>query len=313
MKQLSKIFLCFLSFAWMHCVQADVLKCHLSDRWYPSRGKTLRRKMIELQVNAKKRYKNNFDAKKIKAIIVPHAGFNYSGILASAVYQNLKPKTFDRVIVLAPSHHINFQGVALPGVEYTAYKSPLRQIQIDQVMIKKLKQTSSLFDYNHHAHELEHSIEIQIPLIQKYCGFCKIVPLLVGDLNFSQVQQVADVLHSCMDKKTLIIMSSDLTHYGKMFNYTPFDHDVLKNIFKLDEQLIGAISEVHPQEFSKIIQKTDDPVCGKNGILILLSMIQKKYLGDVQLVTIGYETSSQVPDMQNCVSYVGMIITQEKN
>jgi AmmeMemoRadiSam system protein B len=312
MKQFSKIFLWFLSCMLACYVQADVLQCHLSDRWYPSRGKALRRKMTELQLQAKKRYKNNFDVKKIKAILVPHAAFNYSGTLASAVYQNLKPKTFDRVIILAPSHHVHFQGIALPGIEYTGYKSPLRQIQIDQTVLKTMTKISSLFDFNHHAHELEHSIEIQIPLIQKYCGFCKIVPLLVGDLNFSQVQQVADVIHQCMDKKTLIIVSTDLTHYGKMFNYTPFDHNVLENIFKLDQSLIDAILQVRPQEFAKIVRMTGDPICGKNSILILLSMIQKKYLGDVQLVTVGYDTSSQVAEVQNCVSYVGMMVTQEK-
>lgn len=312
MKHISKLFLCFFGFFLMHFAQADVLKCHLSDRWYPSGGKPLRRKMTELQLHAKKKYKNNFDAKKIKAIIVPHAGFDYSGTLATGVYQNLKQKTFDRVIVLAPSHHVHFEGVALVGNEYSSYKSPLRQIQIDHGVVKKLSQISSLFHFNHHAHELEHSIEIQIPLIQKYCGFCKIVPLLIGNLTSLHVQEVADVLYQCMDKKILIIVSSDLTHYGTMFHFTPFQHDVFENIFKLDQTLIEAIAAVNPDKFLKIVKKTGDTVCGKNAILILLNMIQKKYFGDVQCVTIGYDTSSHADDMQSCVSYVGMIVTQEK-
>ncbi|MBP6892341.1 AmmeMemoRadiSam system protein B [Candidatus Babeliales bacterium] len=312
MKQFLNFFLLFLVCMMTDQIQSDVLQCHLSDRWYPSRGKALRREMTKLELQAKKRYKNNFDVKKIKAIFVPHAAFNSSGTLATAVYQNLKPKVFDKVMILAPSHHVQFQGVALPGIEYAAYKSPLSQIQIDRTILKKMTQISSLFDFNHHAHELEHSIEIQIPLIQKYCGFCKIIPLLIGDLNFSQVQQLADVINQCIDKKTLIIVSSDLTHYGTMFNYLPFDQNVLENIFKLDQLLLDAIFQIRPQNFAKIVQTSGDPVCGKNAILILLSMIQKKYLGDVQFVTVGYDTSSYVADVQNCVSYVGMIVTQEK-
>ncbi len=311
MKQISKVTLFFLSFALVGNVCGDVLKCHLSDRWYPSRSKTLRKKMIELQIKAKTKYQNKVDAKKIKAIIVPHAGFNYSGLLASGVYQNLKPKIFDRIIVVAPSHHSQFNGIALPGVEYSSYKSPLRQIRIDQAFVKKLKKKSSLFDYNHHVHELEHSIEIQIPFIQKYCGFCDIVPLIVGNLNFSQVQQVADFLNSVVDKKTLIVVSADLTHYGNMSHCTQFESDILENIFKIDQQLIDAIVFAQSQKFAKIIQTTGDAVCGKNAILILLSMIQKKCFGDVAIVNIGHETSFQPVGVQNYESYVGMIIAQK--
>lgn len=304
-----KIFLGIVFFQLMSYLYADVLKCHLSDRWYPSRGKILRQKMNDMNLKARHQYKNNFDARKIKAIIVPHAGFNYSGILASGVYQNLKPKIFDRVIVLAPSHDLYFRGVALPDIEYASYKSPIRQIQIDQYFLKKLKKLSSLFAVHHQAHELEHAIEIQIPFIQKYCGFCKIVPLLIGDVNFLQIQEIADALHECMNQKTLIIVSSDLTHYGSMFHFTPFHHDILNHILQLDQKLIESIVKIQPQKFLKIIENTGDPVCGKNSIAILMMMIQKKYFENVECVLVGYDRSSQEIDVQNCVSYIGMIVT----
>lgn len=301
-----------INFMLCNFIQADVYKAHLSDAWYQSRGKNLHRQLNLLQEKSFKRFQQTFDASNIKAIIVPHAGFNYSGELASGVYQNLKLKTFNRVIIVAPSHHTLFDGVALPGQEYFWFKSPLGHVQLDKGMLKKLQKSSTLFFCNHHVHELEHAIEVQIPFIQKYCGSCKIVPLLVGDVSFAQIQNIADILGALIDKTTLMVISSDLTHYGQTFGYVPFEHDVVANILKLDQELVTNICSGNPYRFAKILQITGVPVCGKNSILILLSIMQKKYLGDVDYHVIGYDYFAS-DQQENCVSYVGMIVTQEKN
>ena len=252
------------------------------------------------------------NASKIKAILVPHAGYDYSGAVASGVYQNLKDYHFDRVVILAPSHHVNFSGIALPGIEYFWYKSPLGLMQLDKNLLKKLSLASSLFVCHHQVHELEHAIEVQIPFIQKYCGSCKIVPLLVGDLNFDQVHQTAEILAKFCDTKTLIVVSSDFTHFGKNFGFVPFDHDILVNIFKLDSMAVKNICNADLQGFQNFLENTGATICGKNPILILLAMLQKKYLGEVASYVIGYDTSAAGElNPEHSVSYVGMVISQQ--
>lgn len=313
MMQQKKIIFFIFYFSFSGCLHTAVYKSHVSDLWYQQRGKKLGRQLEQLENQASKRFNQKLNVHAIKAIVVPHAGFNDSGELASGVYKNLKPKIFDRVVILAPSHDTNFDGIALPGLEYAWYKNSLGYVQLDVNFLKKLKKISSLFFYNHHAHELEHAIEIQIPFIQKYCGTCKIIPLLVGNLHLDQIGHVATMLGNLLDKKTLVVVSSDLTHYGKVFGFTPFDHDVVANIFKLDQKLIEIIKNVDVHGFAKILNDTGDFVCGKNSILILLSMIQTKYFGDVCCHLVGYDHSvSDQKNPENCVSYIGMVITQEK-
>lgn len=313
MMQRKKIFILISSFNLCHFAYGDVYKSHVSDSWYQPRGKNLQLQLLKLEKKALKRFNQKFDVEKIKAIIVPHAGFNYSGELASGVYKNLKPNVFDRIIILAPSHHLNFNGIAMPGLEYLWYKNPLGYIQLDTVMLKKFQKTSPLFFSNHHAHELEHAIEVQIPLIQKYCGRCKIVPLLVGSLDLGQIKLVAEIIGKLIDKKTLIVVSSDFTHYGKTFGFTPVISNVSDYIFNLDQQLIKAICDKNSVKFLQTIEQSGDHVCGKNSILILLSMIQAKCFGDVGCHVIGYDNSApgQI-NPENCVSYVGMVISKEK-
>lgn len=304
-----KIFLFVMSQIFSNQIVCDLYKFHLSDAWYPSSGKRLERKLCALEQQSFNKNAQKFDDQKIKAIIVPHAGYDYSGVLASSVYQHIKPGTFNRVIILGPSHHTDFDGIGLPGVEYNWYKSPLGQIQLDTKIIQRLQKRSSLFVCRHHVHELEHSIEVQIPFIQKYCGVCKIIPLLVGTLTMQQIDTVADALEEFLGSKTLLIISSDFVHCGTSFNYAPFYGNVVNNILKLDEQLIAKICTCNTSEFLNILQMSSAPICGKNALLILLEMMRKKYLGDVNCYLVGHECCScEQNSCQNYVSYIGMII-----
>lgn len=287
---------------------------HVSSAWYPSKGKQLTRKIDQVAQAARQKFASHLDLKKIKAVIVPHAGYDYSGVVASSVYQNLKPESFERIIILGPSHHVDFEGVGLFDPVYGWYKSPLiSPIQIDLKFIQKLRKSSSLFTTQRQAHALEHSIEVQIPFIQTYCPTCKIVPLLVGSVSDDQVRTIADCLGKLLDEKTLLVISSDFTHYGASFGYEPFTQNILQNIFKLDGSLVQKIANFDLQGFKSVLEKTKATVCGKNPIMILLSMLEQKYFGEVDSYLIGYDTSAQ--DEKNpahCVSYVSMVFSQQK-
>ncbi len=145
-----------------------------------------------------------------KAIIAPHAGFIYSGAVAASAYAQLAPAR-DRiklVILLGPAHRVAIHGMALPSAE--AFATPLGVVPIDQDGVKKLMKLPFV-GQNAEAHLLEHCLEVQLPFLQKMFGEFTLLPLAVGRASAGEVAQVLDLLWG--DEETLIVISSDMSHY----------------------------------------------------------------------------------------------------
>ena len=145
-----------------------------------------------------------------KAIIVPHAGYVYSGAIAAAAYRSLvgaRP-AYERVILAGPSHRVSVPGIAVPDV--AAFDTPLGAVPIDRATIERLLDIPHVYSSNV-PHRLEHSLEVQLPFLQMALGEFSLVPLAVGDAPRSVV---ASVLDACWGgDETLIVASSDLSHF----------------------------------------------------------------------------------------------------
>lgn len=143
-----------------------------------------------------------------KGLIVPHAGYVYSGPVAASAYALLRPGAgiVERVVLLGPCHRVALRGLALPAA--AAFETPLGRIEVDQAAaIRGLRQVS----VNPATHAHEHSLEVQLPFLQEVLGRFKLVPLVVGD---AAAGEVAEVLHALWGgPETLIVISSDLSHY----------------------------------------------------------------------------------------------------
>lgn len=145
-----------------------------------------------------------------KALIVPHAGYMYSGPIAATAYAQLKSvqSTIRRVVLLGPSHRVHVDGLALAGAE--AFSTPLGQISVDEEALAVLRSMPSIQEFPA-AHQWEHSLEVQLPFLQTLFDHFTLVPLVVGNAT---PKQVAEVLESVWGgPETLIIISSDLSHY----------------------------------------------------------------------------------------------------
>lgn len=145
-----------------------------------------------------------------KALIAPHAGYIYSGKTAATAYSTLQKRRFDikTVVILGPSHRVGFRGIAAP--ENDVFETPLGEIDVDTQLIEraqKLPQVSIRGD----AHRDEHSIEVQLPFLQAVLDSFKIVPFVVGDANAHEVAELLELLWG--DDETLIVISSDLSHF----------------------------------------------------------------------------------------------------
>lgn len=291
-------------------------KIHLSSAWYPDKKADLLESLNECKQYAQQYYDMNLNPVKIRAIICPHAGIDYSGNVAAAAYRLLQKNYFRRVIILAPSHHAYFSGVGLPDKQYISYKNVLGSLDLDKKVLDGLSLDSSLCSYRAHAHELDHSINVQIPFIQHFCGKqCLLVPLLIGDVTTEQAEAIATLLATYIDPLTLIIISSDFTHYGKRFSYEPFKHtqQIADHICELDSSVVIQIQDQNLKEFDRVLQETKATICGRNPIKVLLALLKQKALGDIETYVVGYDTSAlDEKNPEHSVSYVSCVFSNEQ-
>ncbi|MEO8418376.1 MAG: AmmeMemoRadiSam system protein B [Methylophilaceae bacterium] len=172
-----------------------------------------------------------------KAIIVPHAGYIYSGQTAAAAYARLSPAhdTIKRVILLGPVHRVPVRGLALPGVD--AFATPLGEIELDYAATATLTDMRQVL-VDPAAHALEHALEVQLPFLQTVLDDFKLVPLAVGDATPPEVAEVLDALWG--GPETLIVISSDLSHFLPYHTAQMVDAETVQSILDMDAPLTHA-------------------------------------------------------------------------
>lgn len=145
-----------------------------------------------------------------KAIIVPHAGYIYSGPIAASAYARLKTArdVIRRVVLLGPSHRVGFRGIAVSGM--TAFATPLGQVPVDRTAVEHVRKLPNV-GVLEQAHAQEHSLEVHLPFLQEVLSEFKLAPLVVGDARPQEVGAVLEALWG--GPETLIVISSDLSHY----------------------------------------------------------------------------------------------------
>lgn len=169
-----------------------------------------------------------------KAIIVPHAGYMYSGAIASSAYARLHAlrDSIRRVVLLGPVHRVAVHGLALPGVD--AFATPLGEISIDQDAVASIENMSQVV-VSPEAHAAEHSLEVQLPFLQSVLDDFKLVPLAVGNATADEVAEVLDKLWG--GPETLIVISSDLSHFLPYQTAQTVDAQTAQNILHLQHNL----------------------------------------------------------------------------
>ncbi|MBI5450128.1 MAG: AmmeMemoRadiSam system protein B [Gammaproteobacteria bacterium] len=183
-----------------------------------------------------------------KAIIAPHAGYVYSGPVAASAYALLTPlrDLIRKVVLLGPCHRAPLHGLAAPGVDF--FSTPLGTIPIDQAAITMLLRLPCV-QHLDAPHASEHSLEVQLPFLQRVLGDFTLIPLVVGNTTATDVAQVLELLWG--GPETLIIISSDLSHYLDYQAAQHLDRTTSQAIEALDDTAIG-----HDQACGRV------PVCG---------------------------------------------------
>ncbi|NIP26161.1 MAG: AmmeMemoRadiSam system protein B [Phycisphaerae bacterium] len=266
----------------------------ISERgWYTSDSEALRKEIAGYYEKAKVDPISN-----VIAMILPHAGYRYSGQIAVRALKTTDKK-YSRIIVIGPSHRAYMEEM-LSVSRATHYETPLGEVPLDVDFINKLLEYP-VFRSTPYAHTEEHSVQIELPLLQHNCKDFKFVPIVAGHCSTETIRKAGSILKSLVNDQTLVIASSDFVHYGQNFRYVPFRDNVAEQIKKVDMGAYEHIANLDCEGFVKYKQATGATICGSVPVAILLSMLEKP----VKAHLIEYATSGEMTgDYKHSVSYL---------
>jgi AmmeMemoRadiSam system protein B len=271
----------------------------LAGRWYPRQPSELAAEVDRLVEGPA--------VSGTTALIVPHAGYAYSGRAAGRAYAAVRGAPIERVVVLAPSHYADFRGACTlsPGA-YDGFATPLGAVAVDARALRELLQHAAVAAGDA-PFAAEHSVEIQLPFLQRVLPGVAVVPLLIGSLDEDVRDAVAGALAAILDRRTLLVISSDFTHYGRRFRYLPFPADdlgrVRRGLQQLDGGAIEAICAGDRQRFTAYVAATGATICGRRPIELFLTLPVARQPGELLL----YYTSLDVTgDFEHSVSYAAI-------
>jgi len=205
-------------------------------------------------------------------VIVPHAGYVYSGQCAALGFNALKDRVLKNIVIIAPSHR--FGEFAFSVGDYDAYETPLGDVKVNREFTRMLLDDTE-FIFSEAAHNYEHSLEVQLPFIKKLFPEVKIVPILFGNQSFFNAEYLADKLFDifCDNlEKTAFVISSDLSHYHPA-NLAE----------KLDAKLINFLEKIQSEELYKQNRSGLVEACGIGGILTMMQFITKLNKSEIKV------------------------------
>jgi AmmeMemoRadiSam system protein B len=276
-----------------------IKRSQLAGTWYAGSAPQLGSQVDDLL-----RAADSAPAAALLGLIVPHAGYVYSGRAAAAGYRRLQGGDYQRAVILAPSHFAAFHGVAV--LEVDAFETPLGPVAVDRAGVETLL-SGPLYHRDAGPFQREHSLEIQLPLLQRVLPHAPVVPALIGDLGAEDLATAANTLRQLDDGQTVFIVSSDFVHYGWRFGYLPFaavgPEQVRSDLRGLDMGAITRICTGEAQAFRAYLAETGATICGALPIALFLTFHRRRTLGEL----IQYYTSLDVTgDFEHTVSYASI-------
>ncbi len=242
---------------------------------------------------------------RLVAAVAPHAGYVFSGRMAAGVYRTLAAGQVSRVIILAPSHHMGFAGVALPDESLGAYRTPLGDVAIDRAACGALRGRPG-FTTAPGSDVREHAIEVQLPLLQRTLGSFSLVPLVCGQAEIDVVTSVANALAGLVGTGTLMVASSDFTHFGANYDFVPFTENVEPGLKGWLTLAAGRVAALDMAGFDRHCRETHDTICGQTPIRVLMATLQRSGMPVHGQVLSTGTSGDVVGDYRNSVSYAAI-------
>lgn len=221
-------------------------------------------------------------------LVLPHAGYVYSGACAALGLASVAHESIESIIILHPSHQSNHFDLSVSP--FSEYECPLGNLHLDGELYRRLSAAGEQnLDLDYHA--MEHSLEIQLPLIKHFFPQAKICPVMIGNQIPQVAQRLADLLYDIVYKsgrRILILVSSDLSHYHNAEKAEAMDAQVIRHITNLDAEALWRGASLGKLE-----------ACGIGGIMSLLRLAEHYSMAKVRIV--NYTHSGKVSGMNNQV------------
>jgi len=272
----------------------------VAGRWYPAN-----RRELELQIDSLIESSASSPAIDTPpgAIIAPHAGYIYSGSVAASAFRLLRNEPVATVILIGPSHYSAFEGAALPAA--SSYATPLGEVPLALEPIRQLADRPEIH-IGDRPFSSEHSLEAEIPFLQRMLrpGW-QLLPLLIGTGGRDEARRaVAHALRPLWGRDTLVVVSSDFTHYGHSFGYVPFEDRIAERLETLDMGAVRLILAGDGEGFAAYVSRTGATICGQAAIRVLLGM--SRSTTDASMV--AYDTSGRLTgNWEHSVSYASLV------
>ena len=234
------------------------------------------------------------DKKKIYGVICPHAGYMYSGPIACHSVYSISSESPELFIIIGPNHW--GVGCNIASMKDCDWETPLGKVEVDSEAASELSKISKIVDLDFFSHTREHSLEVQVPMLQEVYSDFKILPIILIDQEKNAAKEVGEAVASiAQQKNSMIIGSSDFTHYET----NEFAHEQ-------DKALIEPILELDVDQFYKVLYEKNVTACGYGAIAA--TMIACKKLGATKGELLKYATSGDVTGEKSSVVGYGSII-----
>ncbi|MCM8775144.1 MAG: AmmeMemoRadiSam system protein B [Candidatus Omnitrophica bacterium] len=266
----------------------------VSGQFYPASPEALKEQIRSFLTQAKSSPRPG-----IKALVVPHAGYVYSGRIAAEAFNTVRGQSFDSVIVIGFSHRTPFSGIFVDTAQF--YETPLGQVSVNRALAEQIRQDHSVLRDSPPGILAEHSVEVQIPFLQETVANLNIVPIYMGAQNMENARILAEAISKAIEgKNVLMVVSTDLSHYH------PYETAKHK-----DEMLISLFQQGDIPKLVSELTQGNIEACG-TGPLFTLLLVQEK-MGWRKPVLIRYANSGDVTgDHQAVVGYAALAVTDRQ-
>ena len=225
----------------------------------------------------------------LAAVIVPHAGYYFSGNVAAAAYMAIPDdREYKRIFLLGPSHHEWLDGASV-NTEFDYYSTPLGNVKVDVETAQKLIEADSVFSYRAKAHDREHCLEVQLPFLQRrFKDVPAIVPIIISTNDYRKLKRIAEVLKPYLTEDNLFVISSDFSHYP-----------TYEDAYKVDARTGKAVESGDVEEFIRVLEENASShvknlatsACGELAIATLMLMMQG---GGYEVKHLLYQNSGDI-------------------
>jgi len=278
----------------------------VAGQFYPADPWELRNQLKDLYARAKP----SKGFKDVVAVIVPHAGYVFSGKVAASGFNQIDPeKEYENIFIIGSSHQVAFDGAAV--YTHGNFKMPMGTVEVNTKLAQELIKKHPIFTDRRDAHKYEHSLEVQLPFLQyRLKKSFKIVPIVIGTHSPEMCSKIAQALKPFLGPKNLFVISTDLSHYPRY-----------EDAVKVDRLTLEAIASNAPEVLLRTLEENDrkniphlaTSLCGWTSVLTLLYMTERSPVYAYMIVDYMNSGDSVYGDLVRVVGYGAVIVSKKGN